>query len=57
MYGQYDKYTLLNTSWENIYQECANIEFQKARIWPPNLHRSLAGRINQSIVVSIEAQT
>lgn len=34
MHGWYENYTPLNTSRENIYQECANTEFQKAKMQP-----------------------
>lgn len=33
-YNRYDKYTLLNTSLEKIYQKRANTEFQKLGIRP-----------------------
>ena len=32
MHGRYDKYMSLNVSWGNIYQECANTQFQKVGI-------------------------
>lgn len=52
MYDQYDDYTPLNMSQEKIYQECANIKFQKAWIHPPNPIRDFGHRMNQSTTVS-----
>lgn len=45
--GQFDKYTPLNTSWENLNKYCVNIEFQKTEIKNPFLARE-SFRTNKS---------